>query len=196
MNIGKIIKSDSHVNYKCRIYGKREIPIDITEKDYHFGQFVKVKLFDDKHVVGVIYNSQLINPDYGNFGPRLTNPSSNNFVTIPDFIDETAVVLDILMLGWTESSKSIQGIPLWVIPLNTEVSVMEVDEVIRFHTDASGNVCFKYYNQIIAHTDNFASQLLINIINFLIQRFDNSQQQKLKLLQEHILWQQTNVCVK
>ena len=53
-NIGKIVKSDSHVIYKCRVYGRRESSEEISESDYKFSQFVKLKLDNDIRVIGVI----------------------------------------------------------------------------------------------------------------------------------------------
>jgi hypothetical protein len=196
MNIGKIIKSDSHLNYKCRIYGRRETASDVSEKDYHFGQFVKIKIFDNKYVIGLIFNSQLFNPEYGNFGPRLTNPSVQNFVTIPDFIDETAIITDIHMIGWFDQNENFQDVPPWVIPLNSEVCIMTDEEIKTFHYDSEKKFCLKYYNEILAHTGNFASPLLVCIINKLINILDHTEKPKLKLIQQHILWQQTNIKVK
>jgi len=196
MNIGKIIKSSSHLNYKCRIYGKNETRVDITEKDFHFGQFVIIKAFHDKEFIGIIYNSELYNPDYGNFVPRLTNPSDLNYVSIPDFIDETAIIVDIILVGWSENNLTRQETPPWVIPLNAEVAVMSEKEICKFHQDESNRFCMKYYNCILSHTGNFAPQLLLKIIDDLEKITECNQHDKLKLLKQHILWQQTNVKLK
>ena len=66
-NIGKIVKSDSHVIYKCRVYGRLESSEEISESDYKFSQFVKLKLDNDIRVIGVIYNSQLLMLPFGCF---------------------------------------------------------------------------------------------------------------------------------
>ena len=42
MFIGKIVKSDSHINYVCQIYGPREVEVKPGPADYAFGRFVRV----------------------------------------------------------------------------------------------------------------------------------------------------------
>ena len=42
MYIGKIVKSDSHINYVCQIYGPREVEVEPNPADYAFGRFVRV----------------------------------------------------------------------------------------------------------------------------------------------------------
>src|SRR6266705_1291286 len=40
--IGKIVKSYSHINYVCQIYGPFEVEVPPNPSDYAFGQFVRV----------------------------------------------------------------------------------------------------------------------------------------------------------
>ena len=42
MYIGKIVKSDSHINYVCQIYGPREVELEPSPADYAFGRFVRI----------------------------------------------------------------------------------------------------------------------------------------------------------
>ncbi len=42
MYIGKIVKSDSHINYVCQIYGLREVELEPNPTDYAFGRFVRI----------------------------------------------------------------------------------------------------------------------------------------------------------
>ena len=196
INIGKIIKSDSHVNYKCRVYGNLESNENVKDNDYHFGQFVKMKLNKDKTIIGIIYNSQLYNPDYGNFGPRLSNPSTDNMVFMPDFIEETAVILDILLLGWIENNQTRHGIPPWVIPLNTEVTTQTFNEFKDFHSNENDKPLLAYYNLILNNTGNIAHQLLTTIVNNIMLDADKDTKEKLELLNQHILWQQTVLATK
>ena len=75
MNIGKIVKSDSHINYVCQIHGPLEFDQQPDPADYAFGRFVRIAIrseqSDDhdvslqltpgrhsesqKHAVGIIY---------------------------------------------------------------------------------------------------------------------------------------------
>src|SRR6266487_6456653 len=40
--IGKIVKSYSHINYVCQIYGPLEVEVSPNPSDYAFGHFVRV----------------------------------------------------------------------------------------------------------------------------------------------------------
>lgn len=187
MNIGKIIKSDSHLNYKCRIYGKRETPTKVTEKDFFFGQFVKISILNTIDIVGIVYNSQLINPEYGNFGPRLTSPSGYNEIIIPDFIDETAIVIDIILIGFiTNNTEVSHSIPKWVLPLNSEVITMSEKEIIKFHKNKDGKLIIHYYHHLLNHTGSLGVQLVVSILDLLSQLLDEGEIKKIRVLKYHL----------
>ncbi|HTI13981.1 MAG TPA: hypothetical protein VL461_05335 [Dictyobacter sp.] len=121
MVIGKIVKSDSHINYVCQIFGPHEWEIQPRPADYAFGRFVRVavrslptdetenawNMFAEEppatttYAVGVIYNTILQNPAYGVLGPRLSNETQVEMFS-PDYISEKAVLTYILVLGMME----------------------------------------------------------------------------------------------
>jgi hypothetical protein len=90
--IGKIVKSSSHINYICQIYGPMEIEVPPAAAAYAFGRFVRIAVhsrlsdlsrkrqerdqsLDEEspcYTVGVIYDTQLLNPTFGSLGPRLS----------------------------------------------------------------------------------------------------------------------------
>ena len=74
ITIGKIVTSNAHTDYVCQIYGPGEIDPLPRAPDYAYGTFVAIDLADagqtDAVLVGLIYNTLLVNPDYGNLGPR------------------------------------------------------------------------------------------------------------------------------
>src|SRR5690349_25000035 len=85
MFIGKIVKSDSHINYVCQIYGPREVELEPTPTDYAFGRFVRIAVRSEQpedhdaqvilalgksseprtYATGVIYDTILLNPAFG-----------------------------------------------------------------------------------------------------------------------------------
>src|SRR6202011_5462521 len=75
--IGTIVKSNSHVSYLCRVYGRLETEAVPGPEQYTFGTFVQMAPVDgsDVRLIGVVRDTLLLNPDYGNLGPRLSSDS-------------------------------------------------------------------------------------------------------------------------
>jgi hypothetical protein len=162
MYIGKIVKSDSHINYVCQIYGPREVEVDPDPADYAFGRFVRVAvrsgLSDDPntqldlalgksqepvtYAVGVIYDTILLNPAFGSLGPRLSNETQVELFS-PDYISEKAVLIYVMVLGMAEQRttpagkaeilSTMHGVPLLSLELGSEIETMDDEEVRAFH---------------------------------------------------------------
>src|SRR5947207_4506661 len=162
MYIGKIVKSDSHINYVCQIYGPREVEVEPDPSDYAFGRFVRVAvrsgLSDDPntqldlalsksqepvtYAVGVIYDTILLNPAFGSLGPRLSNETQVELFS-PDYISEKAVLIYVMVLGMVEQRTTSQGkaeilstmhgVPLLSLELGSEIEIMDDEEVRAFH---------------------------------------------------------------
>jgi hypothetical protein len=159
--IGKIVKSYSHIIYICQIYGPLEIEVPPDIADYAFGRFVRVGVparplaisrnwqereqsRDDAsicYIVGVIYDTQLLNPDFGSLGPRLFTETQMELFS-PDYLLEQAVLVHLIMLGMVEQYRSssgplklyiVHGIPSFPLELNSSVEAMTDEDVHRFH---------------------------------------------------------------
>jgi hypothetical protein len=196
MRIAKIIKSNSHVDYAARVLDSLETSEPPTTADYHFGQFVKISIKDKNgeargDAVGVIYNSQLINPEYGNYGPRLSTPPELNAVFSPDYLNEQGVLIGILMLGWRDSESCRQGAPREVLPINSDVETMSDDEVRAFHHDDAGALQIHYYPHLTTHAGSFAFQLLSAIADQLDRLSSEKDRARLDVLRRTLVWQQT-----
>ena len=162
MFIGKIVKSDSHINYVCQIYGPREVEVEPSPADYAFGRFVRIAVrseqADDPHsdlnfalgisyepktyAVGVIYDTILLNPAFGSLGPRLSNETQVELFS-PDYISEKAVLIYVMVLGMmdlrmtpngeVEFLSTMHGVPLLSLELGSEIEIMTEVEVRAFH---------------------------------------------------------------
>src|SRR3989440_10434455 len=162
MYIGKIVKSDSHINYVCQIYGPREVEVEPNPSDYAFGRFVRVAvrsgLSDDPYArldlalgksqepvtyaIGVIYDTILLNPAFGSLGPRLSNETQVELFS-PDYISEKAVLIYVMVLGMIEQRmirtgqpeilSIMHGVPLLSLELGSEIETMTDEEVQAFH---------------------------------------------------------------
>lgn len=197
MRIARIIKSNSHVDYAARVLDALETPMPPAPTDYQFGQFVKV-ISGNREIIAVIYNSQLLNPEYGNFGPRLSTPPELNSIFSPDYLNEQGVLIGLLLLGaqqrHADGGKDAQrrhGIPREVLPVNAEVETMSEDEVHAFHSSAQGHLELHYYAHVLTHAGLFAFQLLTAIIEQLEQLTNDSERARLAVLRRSLTWQQT-----
>ncbi len=193
MLIAKITKSNSHVDYFARVLDSLETPEAPSPADYQFGQFVKIKV-GDEDVIGVIYNSQLINPEYGNYGPRLTTPAKLNSVFSPDYLNEQGVLISILLLGWKSGDECRQDTPRVVLPINSPVETMSDDEARAFHyggPKAPGALQAHYFSHVMTHAGLFAFQLLSAIVDQLERLADDRDRARLDVLRKTLAWRQT-----
>src|SRR5919109_2561199 len=162
MYIGKIVKSDSHINYVCQIYGPREVELEPAPADYAFGRFVRIAVRSEQpddhdtqvilalgksqepvtYAVGVIYDTILLNPAFGSLGPRLSNETQVELFS-PDYISEKAVLIYVMVLGMMEQRhgsstlpevlSAMHGVPLLSLELGSEIETMTDEEVRAFH---------------------------------------------------------------
>ncbi|MGH9849302.1 MAG: hypothetical protein ACREBD_05535 [Blastocatellia bacterium] len=193
MLIAKITKSNSHVDYFARVLDSLETSANLSPPDYQFGQFVKIAV-GQTEVIGVIYNSQLINPEYGNYGPRLSTPSDLNVVFSPDYLNEQGVLISILLLGWKDANGNYQDVPRVVLPINSHVETMSDAEVRAFHydgRDGNGALQAHYYSHVTIHAKQFAFQLLSAIVDQLDQLADERDRARLNVLRRTLTWQRT-----
>jgi hypothetical protein len=162
------------------------------EEDYGFGQFVSMPLGGGTEVVGVVYDTQLVNPDYGSFGPRLS-PREELKILSPDYLNEQGVLVGILLLGWRErdGQPSRHGVPRRVIPVGQDVYAMKDAEVTDFHAAPDGSVALRYYPQVVAHAGAFAVPLIEAVINQLEPACTPQDRQRFCVLRRSLSWQRT-----
>jgi len=189
--IAKIVKSNSHVDYVGRIIDALDSDAPPQSSDYGFAQFVSMPLEDHSEVIGIVYNSQLANPDYASFGPRLS-PRADLSVLSPDYLNEQGVLIGILLLGWRDGEKKIhQTVPRRVVPANQDVYHLAEKDAQSFHRDAQGQVQLHYYSQIITHAGAFSVALIEAIIEQLESACTPEEKQRLCVLKQTLVWQRT-----
>lgn len=160
VNIGKIVRSESHVRYICQVYGPGETASPPSPSDYAFGAFVRVPLRADATqpdtlapvpgdallnpgaptssagwAIGLIYDTILVNPAFGTLGPRLSNDEQVELFS-PDYVAERAVLVSILLLGAASSGfrgRMTHGVPALALDLSAVVSTLSDDEIRAFH---------------------------------------------------------------
>jgi hypothetical protein len=191
MKIAKIVSSNSHIDYVARVIDSLDAAEPPAADDFGFAQFVRLPVDEDAEIIGVIYDSILVNPEYSNFGPRLSpKPELGNFS--PDYLNEQGVLIGILLLGSRDrEGKILHGVPRRVVPAGQDVFKIEASDVKRFHTDKNECLQIHYYSQIVAHAGLFAVPLLESIIEQLTLDCSEKDRQRLGVLKQTLLWQRT-----
>jgi hypothetical protein len=203
--IAKIVKSNSHVDYVARVVDELDADEPPSQDDYGFAQFVTVPVADREEVVGVVYDTQLANPEYANFGPRLSSHADLKVLS-PDVLNERGVLLGILLLGWrarganavgekietaSDAWTNQQGVPRRVVPVGQDVFRMSDEEVFRFHAGADGALQLHYFSQTLAHARAFAVPLVEAVIAQLEPACSAAERQRLCVLKKSLVWQRT-----
>ena len=132
--IGKIVKSNTHVDYICRVFGPAEVASPPAPEDYAFGTFVRIELTTGaSYLVGLIYDTILMDPEFGRLGPRLSPPADLEIFS-PDYLNERAVLVAIVTVGQVTAGGDVrQNVPLLAATLGAMVEKMSDDEVRNFH---------------------------------------------------------------
>ena len=188
--IAKIVASRSHVNYVGRVIDRLDAEAAPAARDYGFAQFVSLPSDDGGEVVGVVYDTQLVNPEYGSLGPRLS-PPSELAVLSPDYLNEQGVLVGLLLLGWRDEGGSHHTVPRRVIPVGQEVFRMPDEEVLKFHRDAEGRLRLHYFSQVVSHAGAFALPLLEAVLEQLERDASAEERQRFCVLRRSLAWQRT-----
>ncbi len=195
MRLGKVIKSNSHWDYVVNLDDALEVESPPQPEDYGLGSFVKFE-DDSRHwAVGVIYNTQLFNPQLNQAGPRLTaNPDS---FFAPDLIQETRILLSTVLIGAlvtpSPSTKihGKQGVPPTVIPINTPALSLTREELFAFHHNHQGQPQFNYYSHLLKAGGPLATDILQQILQTLMPLLNKTEQRALGILGQDLAWRQT-----
>jgi hypothetical protein len=190
MRIARIVSSNSHIDYVGRVIDDLDVNDPPGADDYGFGQFVSLPL-GNEDIIGIIYDSILVNPEYASYGPRLTpKPELANFSV--DFINEQGVLLGILLLGSHDKNGRVShGVPRRIVPAGQEVIKLDAEEVKRFHTDEDNALQIHYYSQVVSHAGLFSVALLESIIEQLSADCAVPDRQRLQVLKQTLGWQRT-----
>ncbi len=203
--IGKIVKSNTHIDYVCQVYCRGEVEQLPSSMDYALGSFVTIELEpadaiapDQPDVmarlVGVIYNTILLNPDYGSLGPRLSQ-SSELEIFSPDYLTETAILVGIIALGWqTRDGGFRQGVPALAATINTAVSRLGENEMGAFHLNggtqnggAPNQLCMHYVPVLLSTKSPIVPPLLLGIVDRLALHFPE-QRRPLAVMRDNLAW--------
>ena len=194
MELGKIVGSKSHIDYVCEIYNDsvREESPDPT--DYEFGQFVYIeKEIQDRSCcfIGVIYDTQIVDPDQGRTGPNLSQPEEQEIFQ-PSYVDEKQVLAGIALLGHVtvedgEIEEADHSIPRWTLEVDDVVAKLPEEDMVEFH-EVDGEVKLEYYQRMVDVAEGFAEDILSQILERLKQE-KPCEADALDVIQRNLEWQ-------
>ena len=200
-HIGFIVNSNSHIDYVCQLFGPMDQEQRPLPNAYAFGAFVAISLpsfpatspatelnttTGAPCLIGVVYNSMLVNPNFTNLGPRLTS-HSEQAVFSPDLIDETAMLVGLLALGWHDAAGPQQGTPRLSAEVGASVRHLTEEEVRQFHRDENGRLTLRYAATLLAHNNPLVPALLLQIIDRLGALFPQ-EQAILQVMRNNVAW--------
>ncbi len=192
MVIGKVVKSSFHIDYVCQVYGPGEVESPPSPADYAFGTFVRIPLSEGNgHLVGVIYDTVLLNPEFGSLGPRLS-PAPDLAVFSPDYLAEKVTLVGITAVGTLGADGSVtHGVPSLAAQIDALVERMDNDVIRTFHHPASRNpagVHLGYAPLLLALGSPLARHLLLRVVDRLIALFPGHVAH-LSVLRGELAWQ-------
>lgn len=184
MQIAKIVASKSHVEYVARVLDNFDVSAPPRPDDYGFGRFAAVEC-EERKFVGVVSNTQLVNPYYGDFGPRLSSPPETNRLFSPDYLHDQGTLIELTMLGRFEGGCGVHEPPNLVLPIHAPVLLLDDDHTRAFHLE-SGRLRMLYYGQILSLKGRAAPTLIMAVIDRLMMLADASESEPLKRLRQQL----------
>jgi hypothetical protein len=187
MYIGKIVNASSHVDYVCQVYGPGEAEQIPAPLDYGFGAFIGIEQEDGGLLVGLIANTMLLNPEFGNLGPRLS-PQDELAVFSPDYLAEQATLVAITVIGAMPAEGPVlQGVPPVSACIDARVRRLTDAEVRAFHV-CGGRFQLGYMALLQGMQSNpLIPPLLLQVTHDLMGRFPE-QASRLAILRCNLAW--------
>ncbi|ATW88222.1 hypothetical protein halTADL_1456 [Halohasta litchfieldiae] len=195
--IGSIISSNSHLDYTVEIYNKTDRERAPAPDECGFGQpvFIKKTIQETEYIVmGVIYDTRLVDPDQGRSGPRLAQQDQPQFT--PGYVEERTKLAGVALLG---TAKITDGgtieepdhqMPRWTLAVEDIVERCP-DGVIRaFHTTTDGGIQLAYMERLLDVAGPLGAEVTLTLVERLSQLFPAEEHQRLlDIIEKDVRWQ-------
>lgn len=189
MKIAKIVGSNSHVAYIARVLEERDGVGVPTAEDYGFGRFVEMRC-DAERVVGIIFDSRLVNPEYAFGAPRSAQSDAMGELK-RELVNEQKALVGILLLGSIVDGAAEQRIPRRVVPAGCMVETLGEDEIVRFHSGGGEAMRMHYFPNLMAQAGSLAIPLAKTIIEQLTPHCADGDRQRLEVMSSSLAWKHT-----
>ena len=197
IQIGSIVSSNSHLDHVVEVYQERdcERPPKLSEREFGQPVFIKKTIDGTDHaVMGVIYNTQLVDPDQGRTGPRLAQDDQAQFT--PGYIEERTTLAGVALLG-TATITEDQSIadpthrmPRWTLEVDDTVYHCPDELTVTFHT-FDGQIQLAYIDRLVDIAGDLGAEVIVALIERLrsVLPKDDPNQRVLDVVEQNIEWQ-------
>lgn len=197
LELGSIVTSHSHMDYVAEVFTERAREHPPDREDYTFGQPVYVETTidgDDHAVVGVIYDTQLVNPDQGQAGPRLAPDRQEMFT--PGYVEEKQTLIGIALLGYAALADSDgparltsprHEMPPWTLSVDDIVYRLSPEGIRTFHR-VDGDLRLGYYQRLLDVAGPFGAEVTVALVQQL-QALTEDSTPVLDVIEKNVKWQ-------
>ena len=195
--IGSIVSSNSHIDYTVEIFNETDRERAPAPDECGFGQpvFVKKTIQGDEYIVmGVIYDTQLVDPDQGRSGPRLAQGDQPQFT--PGYVEERTKFAGVALLGTavigdggTIESPSHQ-MPRWTLAVEDIVERCPDGVTRDFHTTEDGRLQLAYIERLLDVAGPLGAEVTLALVERLRESFPAEEHQRvLNVIEKDVRWQ-------
>lgn len=199
LTLGTIAQSHSQMDYVVEVYRERDRERPPGKQDYEFGQPVYTTTDvqgETRAMIGVVYDSRLVDPEQGREGPRLSNPDQELFV--PGYVDEKRTLLGVAFLGVAELTPHSetagydltaveQAMPRWTLDIDDAVSKLPTAGFKQFHFPES-TLRVQYYDRLISTAERFGAEVTLAVLDRL--RADTpADENMLDVIEQKVRWE-------
>lgn len=197
VRIGSVVSSNSHLDYVVEVYKERDCdrPPELHEREFGQPVFIK-KVVDgtERAIMGVIYDTQLVDPDQGRTGPRLAQDDQAQFT--PGYIEERTTLAGVALLGAAtiNEAKAIEDpthrMPRWTLEVDDTVYQCPDQVTVDFHT-VEDQIQLAYLDRLVDIAGDLGAEVVIALIDRLRGMLpeDDPNQRVLDVVEQNVQWQ-------
>lgn len=196
--IGSVLNSKSHMDYTVEIYNERDRKRPPESHEWGFGQpvFIHKSVDGEEYtVMGVIYDTQLVDPDQGRSGPRLAQTDQQQFT--PGYVEERTTLAGVALLGTAaiDNDGTIgdpdHSMPRWTLEVDDQVQLCSPEMTAAFHTTHDGTLQLAYVDRLVDVAGPLGAEVTVAIIDHLREciELDSSKNRVLNVIERNVEWQ-------
>lgn len=197
VRIGSVVSSNSHLDYVVEVYKERDCdrPPELHEREFGQPVFIK-KVVDgtERAIMGVIYDTQLVDPDQGRTGPRLAQDDQAQFT--PGYIEERTTLAGVALLGTAtiNEARAIENpthrMPRWTLEVDDTVYQCPDQVTVDFHT-VEDQIQLAYLDLLVDIAGDLGAEVVIALIDRLRGMLpeDDPNRRVLDVVEQNVQWQ-------